>query len=65
MLGGGLSLLFWQVWEGVGLRDVGDRSRLVQRMSPRFRNPPVAYQRNILENFSESFRDMEDWMSLM
>ena len=37
MLGGGLSLLFWQVSEGVGLLDLGDASRLLQRMSLRFR----------------------------
>ena len=27
--------------------------------------PPVAYQRNILENFSTSLRDMEDWICFM
>ena len=31
MLGGGLSLLLSQVREGVGLGDLGDASRLLQR----------------------------------
>ena len=29
------------------------------------KNVTVAYQRNILENFSASFRGMEDWMCFM